>query len=166
MVVWNMDFLVLLVGLTGLGAVAWMSEWRRRLAEARERRSRRLEPDVCRLTFSAAPLLAQGRARTGGRRPRVVLRSAGGNARCARPSAACGGGAEADRKSSPSSPSAPRSALAGARANPIPPCSKSLLEKALSGIDVTIATAPPRARPPPPPPSASAPKSPWRGPTC
>ena len=32
------DFLVLFVGLTGLGVVAWMSEWRRRHAEARARR--------------------------------------------------------------------------------------------------------------------------------
>ena len=32
------DFLTLFVGLTGLGVVAWMSEWRRRHAEARARR--------------------------------------------------------------------------------------------------------------------------------
>jgi hypothetical protein len=35
---WEFDVLVLLVGLTGMGVVAWISEWRRRHAEARERR--------------------------------------------------------------------------------------------------------------------------------
>ncbi len=34
----EMDYLVLLLGMTGLGAVAWVSEWRTRLAEARARR--------------------------------------------------------------------------------------------------------------------------------
>jgi hypothetical protein len=34
----EIDLLVILVGLTGLGAVAWLSEWRRRLAEARKER--------------------------------------------------------------------------------------------------------------------------------
>ena len=34
----EIDFLVLLVGLTGMGAAAWVSEWRKRLAEARARR--------------------------------------------------------------------------------------------------------------------------------
>lgn len=33
----EIDLLVLLVGLTGLGAVAWLSEWRKRLAVARAR---------------------------------------------------------------------------------------------------------------------------------
>ena len=32
---WEIDVLVLLVGLTGLGVVAWMSEWRRRHADLR-----------------------------------------------------------------------------------------------------------------------------------
>lgn len=34
----EIDFLVLVVGLTGMGAAAWVSEWRKRLAEARARR--------------------------------------------------------------------------------------------------------------------------------
>ncbi len=34
----EIDFLVLLVGLTGMGAAAWVSEWRKRLAEERARR--------------------------------------------------------------------------------------------------------------------------------
>lgn len=34
----EIDLLVILVGLTGLGAVAWLSEWRRRLSEARKER--------------------------------------------------------------------------------------------------------------------------------
>jgi len=34
----EIDVLVLLVGLTGLGVVAWMSEWRRRHADLRAKR--------------------------------------------------------------------------------------------------------------------------------
>ncbi len=91
------DFLVLFVGLTGLGVVAWMSEWRRRHAEARERRKlhRRVLSLCLPMTFSAAPLLAQEPGKDAGKRA-VVLRRAGGNARCAGPFAACGGGAEAE----------------------------------------------------------------------
>lgn len=35
---WEIDVLVLLVGLAGMGSVAWISEWRRRHAAARDRR--------------------------------------------------------------------------------------------------------------------------------
>ena len=35
---WEIDVVVLLVGMTGLGAVAWLSEWRTRLAIARAQR--------------------------------------------------------------------------------------------------------------------------------